>query len=538
MKKIKRLIQVIALSIVPVALLGVNFFKASGPMTKTIALAGEGTSEDPIIISTSAELEEVMSNVDSGTDYANKYLSITNDLSVSLTKTTNGKTFRGHLDGGNHTITLSTSATGDEVAMFNCVGSVASVSNIVFAGNISGVGAKSSTVCSWNYGTIKNIINNCQLTSTNTNGYLGGIAASQIANTASIQNCVNNAVVSGNKYVGGIVGNLRVGTISNTTNKGNVTASSTSVAGIAGLIGQANNKEFDAVITNCINEGNISGTGQVAGIAGGIFPKLTCTSCSNYGDITTSGNSGAGGIAGFINSNMSSTFSFTDCYSSGTVTTNAGWAGGLFGYAGSGSLGTISFTNVLSASKVVDNSATGNIGGFMAGQNSTAATFNLVKCQSMASISYSGSNAFSTGIALSKTNIVADEDTNLAVNDKEHGVELSDTTIKLIRAIREFNCSYDSTMASIVSTGVDNLTPDEIDVLFLTVHYGANDYADTYYGSALYINEFLSNNVSGLNRIFPGITLNNKAVLIAVIISVSAILGSLSLLLLRKRKSI
>ena len=266
--------------------------------------------------------------------------------------------------------------------------------------------------------------------------------------------------------------------------------------------------------------------------------KLLCAqkSCSNYGDITTSG-SGAGGIAGLINSDVSSTFSFTDCYSSGTVTTSAGWAGGLFGYAGKNSIGTINFTNVLSASKVVDNSATGNVGGFMAGQDSTAATFNLVKCQSMTSISYSGSNAFSTGIALSKTNIVADDYTNLAVNDKEHGVELSDTTIKLLRAIREFNCSYDSTMASIVSAGVDNLTPEEIDVLFLTIHYGANDYAETYYGSALYINEYLSNNVSGLNRIIPGIT-NNNAVLIAIIVCISAILGSLSLLLLRKRKRI
>jgi hypothetical protein len=173
----------------------------------------------------------------------------------------------------------------------------------------------------------------------------------------------------------------------------------------------------------------------------------------------------------------------------------------------------------------------------MAGQNSTAASFNLVKCQSMASISYSGGNAFSTGVALSKTNIVTNEDSSLAVNDKDHGVELSNTTIKLLRAIREFNCSYDSTMASIVSTGVDNLTPEEIDVLFSTVHYGANGYADTYYGSALYINEYLSNNVSGLNRIIPGIT-NNNAVLIAVIVCVSAILGSLSLLLLRKRKRI
>lgn len=538
MKKIKHLIQVITLSVIPVALLGVCLFKASEPMTKTVALDGEGTSENPIIISTSTELEEVMSDVNSGTDYANKYLSITNDLSITLIATTNGKTFRGHLDGGNHTITLSTSATGTYVSMFNCVGSVASVSNIVFAGSLSDVGSNSATVCSWNYGTINNVINNCQLSSTNATGYLGGIAASQIASTASIQNCVNNAVISGTKYVGGIVGNLRMGTISDTTNKGNVIASSTSVAGIAGLIGKANDEEFDAVITNCINEGNISGTGQVAGIAGGIYPKLTCTNCSNYGDITTSGNGGAGGIAGLINSQMSSTFSFADCYSSGTVTTSAGWAGGLFGYAGGSSIGTINFTNDLSASKVVDTSSTGNVGGFMAGQNSTSASFNLEKCQSMASVSYSGSGAFSTGIALSKTNIVTNEDSSLAVNDKDHGVELSNTTIKLLRAIREFNCIYDSTMANIVSTGVDNLTPNEIDVLDLTVHFGANDYINTYYQSALYINAFLSHNVSGLNRIIPGITFNNNAMLIVVIVSISVISGLLLLLLLRKRKRI
>ena len=596
MKKIKHLIQVITLSVIPVALLGVCLFKASEPMTKTIALDGEGTSENPIIISTSAELEEVMSNVNSGTDYANKYLSINSDLSVTLIATTNGKTFRGHLDGGNHTITLSTSATGDEVAMFNCVGSVASVSNIVFTGNLSGVGAKSSTVCSWNYGTINNVINNCKLTSTNTTGYLGGIAASEIATTANIKNCVNNAEISGATYVGGIVGNLRVGSISDSinngevissstnsggivggqvahsannatitnctnnssiegtqyvggiagnlivgsisgsTNSGEVTSTLTSCAGIVGIVGKDQSTISDVTITNCINEGNISSKGQAGGIAGGVYPQLTCTGCSNYGNITVTGNSGAGGIVGYIQSSTADAiFSITKCYSDGIITTNNGWAGGVFGYLSSSSFGTMNLTDVLSASKVVDTSATGRVGGFMVGQNATKAIFNLEKCQQIASISFSGSNYFSSGYMFGEIN--ENIDSNLALNDKDHGLELSNSTIKLIRAVRKFDCAYDAAIANDILTGINNLTADEISALDLIVYFGKNNSIDTYYCSALYINNYLQNYDSrtlGLNNI---VHLNAKSSLtiIAIFIAVGALA---SFIIIKKRKNI
>ena len=537
MKKSRRIIRAIALTTTSLALVGISLFATKGNAKQAYALGGSGTEDNPYIISTAAELEEVMSDVDSGKDYKNEYLLITNDLSINLAATTNGKTFRGHLDGDNHTITLSTSATGT-VAMFNCVGSTATVSNIKFEGTISGVGQRSSTVCAWNYGTISNVINNCQLTSTDTNGYLGGIAGSQIDASATIDNCINNASISGVAYVGGIVGNLRVGTISNSINKGNITSSSNACAGIAGLVGSANNSTFDAIINNCVNEGDISGTGQIGGIVGGLFPQLTCSNCSNYGNISASSNSGVGGIAGLINSTVSTaTFSFTNCYSSGTVTTNAGWAGGIFGYASSGSYGTIDFTNVLSASKINNTSSTGNVGGFMAGQNSKNAEFNLEKCQSIASVAYTGTGAFSTGIAISATNIVKNIDSNLAVNDKKHGLELSNTTIALLRAIREFHCEHDSTMASIVSIGVNSLTSDEIELLDLTVHYGANNYIDTYYRSALYIKAFLTNGINGSNRIISEANFSENSTIIIFISGVFAVTGFTFLLLLKKRKN-
>ena len=537
MKKNKKLFLGIALASVSLLMVGASMLKAPKNIIRANALSGEGTVDDPIVISTAAELQEVMSNVDSGAnDYSGKYLSINNDLSIELTNTTQGKTLRGHLNGNNHTLTLSTSSTGTYVAMFNCVGSAGSVSNITFAGSLSGVGESSSTVCAFNYGGIENIINNCSLSSTAANGYLGGIAASQISSAANMVNCVNNATISGTKYVGGLAGCLRIGTISNCVNKANITGSNTAVAGIAGLIGQKSDAINNAIITDCINEGNISGVGQVGGIAGGLYPQLTCTNCSNYGDISASGNSGAGGIAGYIASAVAASFSFTNCYSSGTVTTAAGWAGGLFGYAASGATGTVTFNNVLSAAKLVCTSATGNLGGFMAGQNANKVTFNLIKCQSVASVSYSGTGNFSTGIGIPATTINTNEDSSLAVNDKDHGVELSSTTIALLRAIREFNCAYDTAMANTVSTGVNNLTADEIDVLSLTVHFGKNDYVNTYYNSALFIDGYLSTHAFASIGITPE-KLFNSSTIIIVIAGITVISGlSLMLVFRRKRK--
>lgn len=600
MKQKKHILRKVILTIAPmtmmVAALLVCFRNNNAVNAK--ALSGSGTESDPILISSSEDLLEVMTNVNNGTDYKNKYLSVTNNLSVALFSTTNQKTFRGHLDGGGFTISLSTSATG-AVAMFNCVGSVGSVSNIVFEGSLSGVGSKSSTVCAYNYGLISNVINNCDIYSTNENGIIGGIAASEIATTAKIENCVNNATISGTTYVGGIVGNLRigsisdsinngevissstnsggiaggqeenasnnatitncannssvegtqyvggitgnlrVGSISDSTNSGEITSSSTGCAGIVGIVGKDSSTISDVTITNCINEGNITSRGQAGGIAGGVYPQLTCTGCSNYGNISVSGNTGAGGIVGYIQStNADAVFSITNCYSDGIITTNNGWAGGVFGYFSSASLGTMNLTDVLSASEVVDTSATGRVGGFMVGQNGTNVAFNLEKCQQIASISFSGSNNYSTGYVFG--NIVTNIDSNLAKNDKNHGTVLSDSTKKLIRAVRKFDCAYDATIANDISTGINNLTGAEISALDSIKYFEKNNYDGSYYRSALYIDSYLQTNASrslGLIGIFQ---LNaDSSLTITAIISLCIAFGALaSFIIIKKRKNI
>ena len=543
MKQKKHILRKVILTIAPmtmmVAALLIGFKNNNAVHVE--ALSGSGTESNPILISTKEDLEEVMSNVNNGNDYAGKHLSVTKDLSVGLSKTTNAKTFRGHLDGGGFTITLSTSTTDGAVAMFNCVGSAGSVSNIVFEGSISGVGSMSSTVCVYNYGSISNITNNCDISSENADGIIGGIAASEIAKTANIDNCVNNATISGTKYVGGIVGNLRVGSISDSTNKGEIISTSTSCAGIAGLVGKDQNTLSDVTITNCINEGNITSKGQAGGIAGGVYPQLTCIGCSNYGNITVSSSSGAGGIVGYIQSNNAdAVFSITECYSDGIITTNNGWAGGVFGYFSSSSVGTMNFNDVLSASKVVDNStnATGRVGGFMVGQNAKNVVFNFVKCQQIASISFfeSDSDKFSTGYVFGKVN--KNTDSNLVLNDKDHGLELSDSTKKLIRAVRKFDCAYDADIANDILNGISNLTDDEISALDSAKYFGKNDNNDTYYRSALYINNYLQNNGSGmlgLNKIVQLDAESSLTIIIVMFIAVGALAAFVNI---KKRKSI
>ncbi len=511
------------------------------------AMSGNGTSEDPYLISTTSELEEVISNVDDGSnDYKGKYLKLTNDISITIGSTTNAKTFRGHLDGDGHTITLSTEATGTMVAMFNYVGGVATVSNITFEGSLTTPSNYIGTVCIYNNGTISNITNNCVLGSTSGSvTCVGGVASVTKASSSNINNCVNNADIYAQKYAGGIVGNQQYGTINGCINNGSITTSSTAAGGIVGLIGMSTAKA-NVSINGCINNGAVSGTGQVGGIAGGVFPCLTISSCDNYGNITASGNAGVGGLVGLVNSASTSIYSDSDevltinnSYGAGIITTHAGWAGGLFGYANGDSIGILTFNNVVSAARVVCTSNNTGLGGFMAGQNSSKATFKLNKCITMASVSLSGTANYSIGIGLNPTNVVEDTDSNLAKCDLSKGVELSATTLAMIKAVREFNCSYDSDMLTTITAGLNTLTSDEEIVLASATYYDAHDVNNSYYDSAVYAKAYLTylqNNLGGVIGFFSNN--NNHAGIIVLIVVSTLLITSIGVIVLKKKKEI
>lgn len=127
------------------------------------------------------------------------------------------------------------------------------------------------------YGRIKNVISEGEFLN-------AGIA--YFCNYGIIENCKNNARISeSDRFGGGIVGELM----------------------------------YDSKIKNCINNGYVTGIGDIGGIAGWTFDGSSILNCINLGEIknTNTGSADTGGIVG--NENASSSFAINNCVNVGTV---------------------------------------------------------------------------------------------------------------------------------------------------------------------------------------------------------------------------
>ena len=105
------------------------------------------------------------------------------------------------------------------------------------------------------------------------------------SNSGTIKSCYNTASVSGQYYVGGVCGN-NTGTIKSCYN----TASVSGQYFVGGVCG--NNKGVTSTITNCFNEGTVSGTGDNAQYVGGVCGKNyngTITNCYYLENTATCG---------------------------------------------------------------------------------------------------------------------------------------------------------------------------------------------------------------------------------------------------------
>lgn len=164
-------------------------------------------------------------------------------------------TMEGYLITQTADITLPDTFTG--VGVYNMS---PSVTNYVFSGTFDGKGHKitssgTKTVSIFNNlqnGGIKNVISEGKF-------LYAGIA--YYCNNGIIENCENNAKISGSDSIGGIVGKLGTGaTISNCINKGDIEASSKG-GGICGWSVNGSNS-----ILNCINLGSVTGTGTLGAV--------------------------------------------------------------------------------------------------------------------------------------------------------------------------------------------------------------------------------------------------------------------------------
>ena len=112
---------------------------------------------------------------------------------------------------------------------------------------------------------------------------------------AKVNNCVNYAELSGNNiYVGGIAGSATYGNIMSCVNYGNVTGY-THVGGIVGKVDDSADLSYGNVV-DCVNYGTISSAGRMGGIVGYVIVGRIVNS-ANFGEIKGSGEN-IGGITG------------------------------------------------------------------------------------------------------------------------------------------------------------------------------------------------------------------------------------------------
>ncbi|MBW2637145.1 MAG: hypothetical protein JRC86_06425, partial [Deltaproteobacteria bacterium] len=124
--------------------------------------------------------------------------------------------------------------------------------------------------------------------------------------------------VSGDDYVGGLVGWAHDSTITNTYATGEVTGDGNNIGGLIGF-------HQYSTITDCHATGGVTGGTYVGGLVGYAGYQSAITGCYATGEVTGTGNF-VGGLAGYKFNKCPA----TDCYASGAVS-GANYVGGLVG---------------------------------------------------------------------------------------------------------------------------------------------------------------------------------------------------------------
>ena len=234
------------------------------------ALSGTGTSSDPYLVSTRAELEAISSGLD-------KCYKLTKDINLggsSAPWTSIGPIFTGTLDGDGHKITgLYVSSSSNQQGLFRYIQG-GTVMNLTIEGSITTAGKKA-----------------------------GGIAGE--CHDAHIILCQNNANITANYQVGGICGYSVDTVIEKCFNTGNISAGNDSNADAGGIVGVFYKDSSSASISNCYNIGTVSSSGTQAGrflggIAGDIGVNTSITNCHNMGSLSGTTKDEAGYITGAV----------------------------------------------------------------------------------------------------------------------------------------------------------------------------------------------------------------------------------------------
>jgi len=165
--------------------------------------------------------------------------------------------------------------------------------------------------------TLQNIV----LTNIDITGelYIGGLVG--YGEGATITNCTVTGTVNGNSGVGGLVGLGKKVTIENCCSTCEVTGSMEDTGGLIGYSGEQSS------ISNCCATGQVTGHYRVGGLIGSLWEKVTLSNSYSTSDVSSKDNSyDAGGLVGYV-----AQASVINCYATGVVSCPES-TGGLIGF--------------------------------------------------------------------------------------------------------------------------------------------------------------------------------------------------------------
>ncbi len=297
---------------------------------------GEGTAENPYLISSGADLSLIREKVNGGDTLAGKYFKMTksidlNNYSLMIGDTTASSSanppaeaFCGILDGNNCAllnIKTKETQTGQYVGFFKILGATGKVCNLSFYGSYSQSIKMNGVIAGINVGTIENCTNYVSIAPTagttpaELHRYTGAIAS---VNNGSIISCVNYGNIHGEQYASGITGlQNTTGKIENCINYGTITGGGFKAAGICG-------ETKGGSVTGCVNYGDVTGTQYTGGIVG--LNAAALSNCDNYGSVTQTASERAGGIVGHTS------VAISNCNNYGTIK-GKNYVAGIAGYA-------------------------------------------------------------------------------------------------------------------------------------------------------------------------------------------------------------
>lgn len=287
------------------------------------------TSSGTVFNLDSAEdLAGLASLVNSGTNFTGKTVNLTVNVRLNTTAATGvtsgqrewtpiggaaaGYSFKGTFDGNDNTISniyynhtdgsySKGNSVRNNIGLFGKVEEGATVKNVKLVGGYVAAQRSVGSVAGKSWGTVDNCTSSVIVYGTETKG-TGGLVGANWVNTASnppvIKNCSYSGTVtstSSNGSVGGIAGENE-GAIYNCYNTGAVNGSY-NVGGIVGSnqnnINQNSGTLVYGSVANCYNTGTIAGGTYAGGIAG--YCNYSVQNCYNIGTVT---GTNAGAIIG------------------------------------------------------------------------------------------------------------------------------------------------------------------------------------------------------------------------------------------------